>query len=232
MSTSGTYAFDLANSGILLEAFDRIGVRPSAITREQMSSGVRSLNLELQTWGNRGVLLWAVELESLSLVQGQTTYDVPADTVSILDVYLEIDPNGPQQPIDRLILPISRTEYAMYPNKLQQAPPTVFWFDRLESPTITVWPTADGNGPYTLKYYRMRRIQDAGIASAQVPEVPYLFLEALCAGVAARLAQKYNQAIYMATKQEAMNQWTEAATENREMVDVYITPQLNSYWNF
>ena len=34
---------------------------------------------------------------------------------------------------------LARTEYASMPNKELQAPPTVYWFNRQLSPTITPW---------------------------------------------------------------------------------------------
>lgn len=88
MTTSGTYSFELSNADIVLEAFDRCEIRPSAITAEHMVSAKRSVNLELQRWSNLGVNLWAVDLISIPLIQGVTTYTVPSETVSLLDVYL------------------------------------------------------------------------------------------------------------------------------------------------
>ncbi len=195
-----------------------------------MISATRSLNLELQSWSNRGVNLWKVDLQSITLVQGQVTYSVPANTVDILDVYIETEYQA-GQPIDRVILPISRTDYSMIPNKLQQAPPTVYWYDKIESPTITVWTAPDGAGPYTLFYYRMYQVQDAAATMGQTPEITYLFQDALCAGLAARLAQKFAQPIFLAMKQEAKEAWMLAAEENREMVDIWISPQVWNYYS-
>ena len=67
----------------------------------------------------------------------------------------------------RIILPISRSEYANYPNKSQQGFTTTFWFDRLLSPTITLWPVPDGTSAQYLKYYRVRQIQDSNFTSGQ-----------------------------------------------------------------
>jgi hypothetical protein len=54
----------------------------------------------------------------------------------ILDMYISY--GSPST--DRLIFPISRSEYAAYPDKTTQGTPTVFWFDRLIAPTFTLWP--------------------------------------------------------------------------------------------
>ena len=76
-------------------------------------------NMMLASWANQGVNLWKVELVTTTLVQGQTTYPVDQNIVMVLDAYVETV-NSSSQPIDRIILPVSRTEYASYPNKQQQ----------------------------------------------------------------------------------------------------------------
>lgn len=88
MTTSGTYNFDLSNSDVVLEAFDRCEIRPPAITGNMMISARRSINLELQRWANLGVNLWAVDLITENLIQGVTTYSIPLETVDLLDVYI------------------------------------------------------------------------------------------------------------------------------------------------
>lgn len=89
-STSNTYDFQLSNADLILEAFDRVEMRPPAITGAHMISARRSLQLELQRWSNFVPLLWAVDLISIPLIQGVTTYALPANTVSLLDVYVRV----------------------------------------------------------------------------------------------------------------------------------------------
>jgi len=394
VTTSGTNSFFLDNSDIVLEAFDRCQIRPTALTRQHMISATRSLNLCLQSMSNRGVNLWEVDLQTIPLVQGQATYNLPADTVSVLDAYRSsfintntanfnvaittgsgssgitinqenhglstgyliqiiipisvgglilfgsyfvtsvIDPNnftitapsnatstvilggavpsftsvstsqtftvtlanhgqiagnsfdvqvgttvgnqflsgafmiqsvvdannftilGPgiatasetvfensgqaqvieqnsnQEPIDQFMSPISRSEYASYATKFSQAPPTVYWFNRQTPvPSVTLWEVPDQNGPYLFKYYRMKRIQDAAASMGQTAEIPYLFLDAICADMANRLARKYAPQLCAALSVEAKQAMDEAMIENREYVDIMIKPQLSGYWS-
>lgn len=194
-----------------------------------MASAIRSLNLALQSFSNRGVNLWTVDLQSVTLQQGVVTYAVPANTVDILDAYIETtNQNG--QPTDRVIIGISRTDYSMIPNKQQQAPPTVYWFDKLNSPSLTVWTAPDGNGPYVLNYYRTVQIQDAAATMGQNPQVNYLFQDALCAELASRLSQKFMPAMYQQMKAEAAEAWGLAAAQNHELVDFWIRPNLWGYY--
>src|ERR1700735_462476 len=112
LAPSGTYTFGLSQADLFLEVMDRIEVRGPAITTAHTESFRRSINLELQSWANRGVLLWAVvQASPLALVQGQATYTLPTDCVQMLDTYYSI-PNGDGTYTDRLILPMTRTEYA------------------------------------------------------------------------------------------------------------------------
>lgn len=186
-------------------------------------------NLMLARWSNQGVNLWAVDLVSVPLVQGQSTYSVDADTVMILDAYMEID-NGSGPPIDRIILPISRTEYASYPNKEQQGFTTTFWFDRLLSPTVTLWPVPDGSSAQYLKYYRVRRLQDSALTSGQTVEIPYLWLEAFALGLAQRLAMIWAPDKLQMLKPLADEAYMIAAEQNVEQAQQYISPMISGYF--
>jgi hypothetical protein len=224
MTTSGTYDFNPALGEIVLYAYMNIGIRPTAVLQEHMESARMATNMMLSRWANQGVNLWAVDLITTPLVEGQATYDVDPNTVMILDAYTTA--GGP----DRVIMPISRTEYASYPNKTQQGFPTSFWFDRLISPTVTLWPVPDGNSATTLKYYRVRRIQDANLRNGQQVEVPYLWLEAFADGLAYRLARIWAPQMAVNLKMQADESYQIAAVQNVENTPVYISPMIGGYF--
>lgn len=224
MTTSGTYDFNPALGEIVLYAYMNIGIRPTAVLQEHMESARMATNMMLSRWANQGVNLWAVDLITTPLVEGQATYDVDPNTVMILDAYTTA--GGP----DRVIMPISRTEYASYPNKTQQGFPTSFWFDRLISPTVTLWPVPDGNSATTLKYYRVRRIQDANLRNGQQVEIPYLWLEAFADGLAYRLARIWAPQMAVNLKMQADESYQIAAVQNVENTPVYISPMISGYF--
>ena len=141
MATSGTYTFNPGLGEVTLYAYQLIGIRPTALLQEHLETARISANMMLTRWSNMGVNLWKVDLVTVPLVQGTATYAVDPNTVVMLDAYIEYG----SPPIDRIILPVSRTEYASYPNKEQQGFPTTFWFDRLLSPNVTIWPVPDGS---------------------------------------------------------------------------------------
>ena len=158
-----------------------------------------------------------------------STYSVDPNTVVMLDTYVETVTNG-SQPIDRIILPVSRTEYASYPNKQQVGFPTVFWMDRLLAPQVTVWPVPDGVSSQYLKYYRVRQIQDANYTSGQNVEIPYLWLEAFAYNLAVRLAVIWNAQKVDLLKPLADEAYSIAAEQNVETAQQYISPQIQGYF--
>lgn len=227
MSTSGTYTFNPSLGELTLYAYNLIGIRNTAVLQEHMTAARMASNLLLANWANRGVNLWAVDLITVPLVQGQATYSVQGNTVVMLDAYIETVTDNVA--IDRIILPISRTEYASYPNKEQQGFPTVFWFDRLISPEVTLWPVPDGSQTY-LKYYRVRQIQDSNLTSGQTVEIPYLWLDAFASGLAARLAMIWNPQMIQVLKPIADESYQIAADQNVEVAQQYISPMTSGYF--
>lgn len=393
MATSNTTSFNPALSDITLEVFDRIGIRSVELTPDHMRSARMSFNLVLSTFSNRGVNLWTVDLQTISLVAGVSSYSVPHDTIMVLpgtyirtysmgaainvtptftttsalssvSVYLPnsgavvgnyiniiipisvggiiiygfypvvstldantftinttpafssttggvvpyfttlassnvvtvtlpnhgylsgqpfvvqvptlvggldltgtytinavIDANtftftnptiagsststyensGQAQisvqqitavPIDRIMSPMSRDDYASLPNKSQQGFPYTYWYDRTVSEQITFWLTPDNNGPYQVQYYRFRQIQDADAKNGQTVEVPYRFLEAFCSSVAFHLAMKWKPDMAIPLKTYADQVWAECAAEDREYVPLYLQPDLGGYYQY
>lgn len=229
MTTSGTYTFNPSLGEITIYAYMNIGIRPTSIVQEHMESARMATNMMLSRWANQGVNLWAVDLVEVPLVQGQAVYTVDPTTVMILDAYIRVD-DGVSPPVDRPIMPVSRTEYASYSTKTRQGFPTVFWFDRLVSPNLTLWPVPAVDTVQTLRYYRVRRIQDAEMTNGQNVEIPYLWLEAFADGLTYRLARIWSPQIAVALKAQADESYSIAAAQNVENVSTYISPMIGGYF--
>jgi len=229
MATTGTYTFNPSLGELTIYAYNLIGVRGTALVQEHLEAARMAANLLCSNWSNRGVNLWAVDLVTVPLVAGQSTYSVDGNTVMILDAYMTID-DGVSDPIDRIILPVSRSEYASYPNKEQEGFTTIYWFDRLIAPTVTLWPVPDGTSAQYLKYYRVRRIQDNALQNAAQVEVPFLWLDAFAYGLAARLAVIWAPDKLAMLKPLADEAYAVAAEQNTEYAQVYISPTISGYW--
>jgi hypothetical protein len=209
-------------------AFNLCGIRGTELVQEHMESARMASNLLLGRWASQGVNLWKVELLSIPLVQGTSAYSVPSNVIVMLDTYVTTtDSSG--NSIDRLILPISRTEYSSYPNKEQQGFPTTYWMDRLLSPTVTLWPVPDGSET-TLNYYAVQQIQDANFSSGQTLDLPLYFLEAFAYGLAQRLATIWAPDRAVGLKTLADEAYQIAAMQNVETAQQYISPTISGYF--
>jgi len=227
MSTSNAYTFNPSLGELTIYAYQLIGVRPTALLQEHIDAARTATNMMFANWSNRGVNLWQVTSTTQTLTQGTSQYSVAANTVVVLDAYVTVTSGGVST--DRIILPISRTEYASYPNKTQQGFPNVFWFDRLLSPTITLWPVPDGN-EVSLTYYSVLRIQDANMNGTEQVDIPPIWLEAFAYGLAYRLAMIWAPDKALPLKAVADEAYEIAAAQNVETAQQYISPQISGYF--
>lgn len=212
----------------VLYAFGMCGVRRTAITQQHMEDARMATNMLMGRWSADGVNLWQVDLQTVPLIQGQATYPVPANTIVMLDMYYTIS-NG-QQNIDRIVTPVSRTEYASYQNKLQQGSPTVCWFDRLLCPTFTLWLVPNGQQAY-FSYYRLRQTQDSQYQNGTNVEIPVYFLEAYTFGLAMRLAGIWAPERASGLKVMADEAWGIASRQNIETANTMISPAIGGYFS-
>lgn len=227
MTSSGTYSFALSNADVMIEGFSRCGVRRSSLLAEHLSDGAKAVNLAMVKFSNLIPNLWLYEEYTIPLVAGTTTYDVPARAVMILSAFIRIGSDESQQ--DRIIWPVSEWEYAAFPNKNSQGFPSTYWFNRLQSPTISFYLTPDDTQTYTAHLQITRQLQDANLASGETPDVPYRFYDALCADVAYRLSRIYAPDKEAMRKADAAEAWAVAATTDTENVGLNIVPALSAY---
>jgi len=132
-TTSGTAAFNLDLSELVEEAFERAG--RELRTGYDLRTARRSLNIMFADWANRGINMWTIEQGQIDLVQGQSTYALPNDTVDLLEQVIRTQANVASTQADLTITRISVSTYATLPNKLQQARPIQVWVQRLDGQT-------------------------------------------------------------------------------------------------
>lgn len=226
MTTSGTATFDIDLNEITEEAFERCGAELR--TGYDLRTARRSLNLLFADWANRGVNMWTIEQGSQVLTPGTNTYPLPADTVDLLEHVIRTGSGNVSTQVDLTITRISVSTYSSIPNKLQQARPIQIWINRqAAAPQFTVWPTPDSSQTYTLVYWRLRRIQDAGAGGTYTQDIPFRFLNALVAGLAYYLALKIPgaEARLPVLKEQYDQAWDLASTEDREKAAVRFVPR-------
>ena len=161
MATSGTTTFDLDIDDIIEEAYERCAVRTNS--GRDLKSARRSLNILFSEWGNRGVHLWKVALHTQALTAGTATYTAPSNTSDILEAYISSSSAITSTTSDVSLTKISRSDYASKNNKGAQGQPSEYYVDRQTTPTITLYQTPDASTYTHLKFYCVKRIEDANL---------------------------------------------------------------------
>ena len=224
MTTSGLSNFNVDLTEIVEEAFERVGSEMR--TGYDLKTARRSLNLLFADWANRGINMWTFEQGTQVLTPGVATYSLPVDTVDLMEHVIRTGAGSASTQADLTITRISVSTYATIPNKLTQARPIQIWIERLNEPRFTVWPIPDNTQTYTLVYWRLRRIQNAG-DGVNTMDMPFRFLPCMIAGLAYYLAMKVpggldRIGILKAQYDEA---WQLAADEDREKAAIRFVPR-------
>ena len=224
MAVSGTTTFDLDLTELVEEAFERCG--GELRTGYDLKTARRSLNLLFADWSNRGVNMWTIEQGSIPMVAGTATYSLPTDTVDLLEHVIRTGAGVAATQADLNITRISVSTYATIPNKLTQARPIQVLINRLEAPSITVWPVPDNVQPYTFVYWRLRRIDDAG-NGVNTMDVPFRFIPCMVAGLSYYLAMKVPGGLERldVLKSQYDEAWQTASDEDRDKAAVRFVPR-------
>jgi len=224
MATSGIATFNLDLTEIVEEAFERCGAELR--TGYDLKTARRSLNLMFADWANRGINMWTFEQGSITMVPGTATYSLPVDTVDLMEHVIRTGAGNQATQADLTITRISISTYATLPNKLQQARPIQVLINRLEAPSITVWPVPDAVQPYTFVYWRLRRLQDAG-TGVNTMDVPFRFIPCMVAGLAYYLGMKIPGGIERLSmlKEQYDAAWAAATEEDREKAAIRLVPR-------
>src|SRR6056300_463388 len=114
MATSGTAAFNMDLTELVEEAFERAGSEMR--TGYDLKTARRSLNLMFADWANRGVNMWTIEQGSISLVAGTATYDLPSDTVDLLEFVVRTNAGNASTQSDLSVSRISVSTYSSIPS--------------------------------------------------------------------------------------------------------------------
>jgi hypothetical protein len=212
MTTSGTRDFNLDVAEAIEEAYERIGI--------EMRSGYdartarRSMNLMFAEWANRGLNLWTVTQDTVTVVQGTSEYTLAPDVIDILDMALR------RSGVDFEMTRISRSDYLDFPNKTDQGRPSQFYFDRQISPVITLWQTPE-NSTDQLVYYYVRRIEDVNTLT-NTTGIPFRFYPCMVAGLAYYLAIKRAPERVQMMKAIYEEEFQRAANEDEDRVPLVL----------
>lgn len=221
MPTSGATTRNFDVNEILQEAWERATGGQDLRSGYQLRTARRSLELLLLEWANKGLNLFTVEPLEVPLVAGTATYDLPVDTVDLIEHVVRSGVGTSQR--DNTLVRISVSTYATLTYKNNVAFPSQIYVNRQAQPTITLYPIPDND--YTLIAWRLRRIQDAGTGS-NVMDMPFRFIPALIAGTAYHIALKLPEGMARLPMLQDYYQreWMDAADEDRDRASVKLIP--------
>jgi hypothetical protein len=224
MATSGTTTFDLSIEEIIQEAYERCGM--ATTSGYSLRSARTSLNLLFAEWANRGIHLWKVSLNENLLVSGQAEYAVDGNVSDVLEAFVSTTAAAANSvnTQDVSLSKIDRSAYAALPNKLALGQPSQYYVDRQEIPKIYLYQAPDLNTYTYLKYYVIKRIEDAG-AYTNDADIVFRFLPCMVAGLAYYLAMKNSPQLVQQNKLIYEDQLKRALDEDGQRASTFITPQ-------
>ena len=186
MALSDQATFALTVNDVIQEAYDRIGGDP--ILGYDVRSARRSLNIMFSDWANRGYNQWTVEEKDLTIVKSTISYDLPADTIDIINANIK-ESTGLYYAMSRLGL----NDYSAIQNKATESRPTQFYLQRTSTPKIYLYPAPDDSTD-VVNYWRIRRIMDVTASTVdgveQNTDIPSRAIECMCSGLTFFLSQK------------------------------------------
>ena len=216
MTVSGSRDFNLDVGEVIEEAYERCGIEVR--TGYDARTARRSLNLMFADWANRGINMWTVKSETVTLTQGTSAITLAADVVDVLEIVLRRD--GTDFEITR----ISRGEYVTLPDKTTQGRPSQFYFDRQITPILNLWATPE-NSTDQLVYHYVRRIDDADTL-VNTTDMPFRFYPCMVAGLAYYIAMKRTPDRIQMLKTVYEEEFQRASDEDEDRVPLKLQPSM------
>ena len=221
-----TYNFAPSIGECVLNALSRDRIRGPMVKAEHLHMASIEANLLQSEWSVRGPTLWTVAEMIIETTPGVATYAIPTTVIMITNVTIGL--GQPPNEQELTITPISRQEFTMIPNKETQGRPTLYWYDRILAPTLTLWPVPAT--VYNAHIWGFGQMADATVAGAGQFAVPYRWLDTCCAGLAYRLARHYAQDLEQIRKGDYDETYRFAAAQDTEDAPLYIWPQIAGYY--
>lgn len=149
-----------------------------------------SLNLMFTQWVVQdGDALYRNATTTNTLGVGVNSFALPTGAWDIISDDMMLAYASDPQEIE--VARMSREDYLRLPNKTQSGRPTQFYVDRqtINLPTVYVWPVPDASCIFRYDYMRVMQIISQ---LSDTFDVERLWLDAVAAGLALRIAKKHN----------------------------------------
>jgi len=222
MATSGTYDFSMDIDEVIQEATEMIGGEQTL--GHEPKSARRSINLLLQDWQNRGILLWTAGTTAISVSTSVTSYALTSSTIDVTEAVLRRDD------VDLQLERITMEEYLKIPRKSQTGRPNQYAIRREKgNPVLFLWPIPE-NTTDILKLEQVKYTEDVTKSAGQNADISRRFLPCLTTGLAYYMAMKrpgIDVGRIGLLKAEYEERLTNAMNEDRERASAYFLPRIN-----
>ena len=222
MALSGSTNFEPNVTEFIEEAYERCGLELR--TGYDLKTAIRSVNLMLAEWANRGLNQWTIEQATQTVTEGTTDYSLNANIIDILDVVLRRTINQTQTDIS--MNRVSRAEYINIPNKTTKARPSQFFLDKLSTPTLKIWPAPE-NSTDILVFNKIVRMDDADKA-INTMDMPFRFYPCFVAGLAYYLSLKIAPERTAQLKSIYEEEFRRAADQDEDRASFKIRPRIKA----
>ena len=220
MALSGSTNFEPNVTEFIEEAYERCGAELR--TGYDLKTAIRSVNLMLAEWANRGLNQWTIEQATQTVTEGTSNYSLNSNVIDVLDVVLRRTVNQTQTDIS--MNRISRSEYLNIPNKTTKARPSQFFFDKLNTPALQIWPAPE-NSTDVLVFNKLVRMDDADKATNTM-DMPFRFYPCFVAGLAYYLSQKKNPQLTPQLKSLYEEEFRRAADQDEDRASFRVRPDI------
>ena len=221
MATSGTYDFNMDIDEVIQEAMEMIGGEETL--GHEPKSARRSINLLLQDWQNRGVMLWTANTSTVDLTTSVTTFTLASSTIDVLEAVHNREDRDIQ--LER----ISMQEYLKIPNKGQTGRTTQYAVRHERgNPVVNLWPIPE-NSTDKIKLELVSYMEDVNKSAIQNADISRRFLPCLTAGLAYYMSMKrpgVEAGRITMIKQEYEERLQRAMDEDRERVSIFLKPRV------
>ena len=221
MATSGTFNFSMDIDEVIQEAMEMIGGEETL--GHEPKSARRSINLILQDWQNRGVMLWTANTSAVTLATSVTTFALASSTIDVLEAVHNRNDTDVQ--LER----ISMQEYLKIPNKGQTGRTTQYAVRHERgNPVVHLWPIPENNTDQ-IKLELVRYMEDVNKSAIQNADISRRFLPCLTAGLAYQMSIKrpnVDMNRIQMIKTEYEERLGRAMEEDRERVSIFFKPKV------
>jgi hypothetical protein len=228
MTASTDTSFDLSRTGILRNAYQKLGVVPAGQdpSSDYLAMGSDALNVVSQSWENKGVFLARSERTTTTLVDGTAEYTTDIDTLDILVRHPYVTDNSG---IDTKVEIITRGRYMEITDKTDTGQPTLMMVEKTDRVRFTLYPVPDSTVA-SITYPRTLLLTDMDTA-ANTTGLPSKYLKALIIETAVELCPHFGFMDKMKALRAELNiAIFEATNDDTERGNLRMVPRYGLSW--